>query len=33
VEEVAHIDVGFYLPDIGKEFKTKIFPRHMVEKK
>jgi type II secretory pathway pseudopilin PulG len=33
VEEVAHIDVGFYLPDIGKEFKTKIFPRNMVEKK
>jgi type II secretory pathway pseudopilin PulG len=31
VNEVAHIDIGFYLTGIGKEFKTKIFPRNMVE--
>ena len=28
--EVAYIDVGFNLDEIGKEFRTKIFPRNMV---
>ena len=31
VNEVARIDIGFYLTGIGKEFKTNIFPRNMVE--
>ena len=30
--EVAHIDVEFNLSQIGKPFKTKIFPRNMVKK-
>ena len=33
VNEVAHIDIGFNLTHIGKEFKTKIFPRNMVAEK
>jgi hypothetical protein len=33
VNEVARIDFGFYLTHIGKEFKTRIFPRNMVEEK
>ena len=33
VNEVAHIDIGFSLTHIGKEFKTKIFPRNMVAEK
>ena len=32
VDEVANIDVAFNLKDIGKGFKTKIFPRNLVEK-
>jgi len=32
VDEVAHIDVEFNLSEIDKTFKTKIFPRNMVEK-
>ena len=32
VDEVANIDVAFKLKDIGKGFKTKIFPRNLVEK-
>ncbi len=32
VPEVAHIDVGFKLSEIDKTFRTKIFPRNMVEK-
>ena len=31
VNEVARIDIGFNLTGIGKEFKTAIFPRNMVE--
>jgi type II secretory pathway pseudopilin PulG len=30
--EVAGIEVGFKVHDIGREFKTSIYPRHMVEK-
>ena len=30
--EVAHIGVEFTLGDLGKTFKTKIFPRNMVQK-
>jgi hypothetical protein len=33
VEDVASIEVGFHLHGIGKEFKTTIFPRHMVKNK
>jgi len=33
VDEVAHIDLNFKLDGIGKEFRTRIFPRHLVEKK
>lgn len=33
VDDVATIEVGFNVNDIGKEFKTKIFPRHMVKNK
>jgi type II secretory pathway pseudopilin PulG len=33
VEDVASIGVGFHLHGIGKEFKTTIFPRHMVKNK
>jgi prepilin-type N-terminal cleavage/methylation domain-containing protein len=32
VDEVAHIDVEFNLSEIDRTFKTKIFPRNMVEK-
>ena len=32
VLEVANIDVAFNLEDIGKDFKTKIFPRNLVKK-
>jgi type II secretory pathway pseudopilin PulG len=31
-QEVAHIDVEFTLVDIGETFKTKVFPRNMIEK-
>ena len=31
VNEVALIDIRFNLTGIGKEFKTRIFPRNMVE--
>ena len=31
VDDVATIGVGFHHSDIGKEFKTKIFPRYMVQ--
>lgn len=31
--EVAYIEVGFKVNEIGREFSTKIFPRHMVEDK
>jgi hypothetical protein len=33
VEDVASIGVGFHLQGIGTEFKTNIFPRHMVKNK
>ncbi len=33
VDEVAHIDLNFKLDGIDKEFKTRIFPRHLIEKK
>ncbi len=33
VDDVAFIEVGFKVNEIGKEFKTKIFPRHMVKNK
>jgi prepilin-type N-terminal cleavage/methylation domain-containing protein len=33
VDEVAHIDLNFKLDGIGKEFRTRIFPRHLVEEK
>ena len=32
-DDVATIEVGFNVNEIGKEFKTKIFPRHMVKNK
>ena len=32
-EEVAYFEVGFRVNEIGKDFKTKIYPRHMVEDK
>jgi hypothetical protein len=32
-DEVALFEVGFRVKDIGKNFKTRIFPRHMVEDK
>ena len=30
VEEVAYIEVAFNLEDIGTDFNTRIFPRHLV---
>jgi len=33
VQEVAAIGIGFHLQGIGTEFRTKIFPRHMVKNK
>jgi len=33
VNEVAHIDLNFKLEGIGKEFRTRIFPRYLVEEK
>ena len=33
VNEVAHIDLNFTLDGIGKEFRTRIFPRYLVEEK
>ncbi len=33
VDEVEHIDLNFKLDGIGQEFRTRIFPRHLVEKK
>jgi len=30
-DDIAYFEVGFRLNEIGKEFNTKIFPRHMVE--
>lgn len=33
VADVAFIEVGFKVNEIPKEFKTKIFPRHMVKNK
>ena len=33
VREVAQIDLTFKLDGIGKEFRTRIFPRHLVEEK
>jgi type II secretory pathway pseudopilin PulG len=32
-DDVAYIEVGFNINDVGKQFKTKIFPRNMVEHK
>lgn len=32
-DEVAYFEVGFKVNEIGREFSTKIFPRHMVEDK
>lgn len=32
-DDVAAIGVGFHIDEIGKEFKTKIFPRYMVKNK
>jgi len=32
-DEVAFFEVGFRVNEIGREFSTKIFPRHMVEDK
>jgi len=32
-DEVAYFEVGFRINDIGRDFSTKIFPRHMVENK
>ena len=32
VNEVAYIDVVFKLEDIGRDFKTRIFPRNLVPK-
>ena len=31
--EVKHIDLNFTLDGIGKEFRTRIFPRYLVEEK
>ena len=33
VDEVEHINLNFKLDGIGKEFRTRIFPRHLVEEK
>ena len=33
VDEIEHIDLNFKLDGIGQEFRTRIFPRHRVEKK
>lgn len=33
VNEVAYIDLNFNLEGIGKEFRTRIFPRNLVEEK
>ena len=33
VNEVAHIDLNFKLDGIGREFRTRIFPRYLVEEK
>jgi prepilin-type N-terminal cleavage/methylation domain-containing protein len=33
VDNVASIEVGFHLSNIGQEFKLKIFPRYMVKNK
>ena len=33
VNEVSQIDLKFNLDAIGKEFRTRIFPRHLVEEK
>jgi len=33
VDEVAAIRIGFNVAGVGKEFKTQIFPRNLVEKK
>ncbi len=33
VDEVEHIDLNFKLDGIGKEFRTRIFPRYLVEEK
>jgi Tfp pilus assembly protein PilE len=33
VDEVAAIKIGFNVEGIGKEFKTQIFPRNLVEEK
>ena len=33
VNEVAHIDLNFKLECIGREFRTRIFPRYLVEEK
>ena len=32
-EEVEYFEVGFRLNEIGRDFSTKIFPRHMVDDK
>lgn len=32
VDEVAYIDVAFDLADIGRVFKTRVFPRNLVTK-
>jgi len=32
-DEVAYFEVGFRINEIGKDFNTKIFPRHMVDDK
>jgi Tfp pilus assembly protein PilE len=32
-DEVAWFEVGFRVNEIGRDFSTKIFPRHMVEDK
>ena len=32
-DEVAFFEVNFRVNDIGRDFNTKIFPRHMVEDK
>ena len=33
VNEVAYIDLNFKLDGIGREFRTRIFPRYLVEEK
>ena len=33
VDEVARIDLNFKLDGIGREFRTRIFPRYLVEEK